>query len=98
MLTQDAVVSMPPEDEWHQGREAIAAFLRKRRRGDVPWRFVACAANGQPAYGYYLPVEGRWERSGLFVIGLGDGAIASVTRFPDVGDLLSRFGLPQTLR
>jgi RNA polymerase sigma-70 factor (TIGR02960 family) len=98
MLTQDAVVSMPPEDEWHQGRDAIAAFLRSRHalRGGDPWRFVACGANGQPAYAYYLLVEGRWERSGLFVIGLGDGGVASVTRFADNG-LLSGFGVPETL-
>jgi RNA polymerase sigma-70 factor (TIGR02960 family) len=98
MLTQDAVVSMPPEDEWHQGHDAIGAFLleRLRVRGG-PWRFVECGANGQPAYAYYLLVEGRWERSGLLVIGLGDGGVASVTRFPDDGGLLSRFGVPETL-
>ena len=97
LLTEDAVVSMPPEEEWHQGRDAVAAFLRERRlmRG-APWRFVASGANGQPAYAYYLLVDGRWQRSGLFVIGLGDGGVASVTRFPDDG-LLSRFGLPETL-
>ena len=97
MLTEDAVVSMPPQPEWHAGRSAIAAFLRARSaaRGG-PWRFVATGANGQPAYGYYLLVDGRWECSGLFVFSLGDGGIDSVTRFHNEG-LSARFGLPVTL-
>jgi RNA polymerase sigma-70 factor (TIGR02960 family) len=97
LLTEDAVVSMPPEPEWHAGRAAIEAFLRKRTASRVgPWRFVATGANGQPAYAYYLLVDGRWECSGLFVIGVGDGGIESVTRFYDER-LLARFDLPETL-
>ena len=98
LLTEDAVVSMPPQPEWHAGRAAIERFLRERhakRRGG-PWRFAATGANGQPAYAYYLHIDGRWERSGLFVLGLGDGGIESVTRFHD-GGLLSRFDVPPTL-
>src|SRR5262249_20176371 len=30
MLTEDAVVSMPPEPEWHQGRASVESFLRRR--------------------------------------------------------------------
>jgi RNA polymerase sigma-70 factor (TIGR02960 family) len=97
LLTEDAVVSMPPEPEWHQGRGAIRAFLREKHlaRGGR-WRFVATGANGQPACAYYLQVDGRWQRSGMFVVGVGDGGIESVTRFHD-GGLLSRFGVPETL-
>ena len=97
MLTEDAVVSMPPQPEWHAGRAAIEAFLRARMvaRGG-PWRFVATGANGQPAYAYYLLVDGRWECSGLLVVSVGDGGIDSVTRFYADG-LASRFGLPRTL-
>jgi RNA polymerase sigma-70 factor (TIGR02960 family) len=97
MLTEKAVVSMPPEPEWHQGRSAVEVFLRRRVLArSAPWRFVETGANGQPAYASYLQVEGRWERSGLFVIGLGERGVASLTRFADDG-LLSRFGLPETL-
>ncbi len=99
MLTEDAVVSMPPEPEWHQGPEAVGAFLRGRseRRGSA-WFFVASGANLQPAYAYYLPVDGVWTRSGLFVFSTRDGAIESVTRFPERGESLSQFGVPATLR
>jgi RNA polymerase sigma-70 factor (TIGR02960 family) len=98
MLTEDAVVSMPPQPEWHACRAAIGRFLRGRhaaRRGGR-WRFVATGANGQPAYAYYLLVDGRWERSGLFVMSVRDDGIESVTRFYD-GGLLSRFDVPETL-
>jgi RNA polymerase sigma-70 factor, ECF subfamily len=96
LLTEDAVVSMPPEPEWHQGRDAVGAFLRERHLNRAPWRFVACGANGQPAYAYYLLVDGRWERSGLFVVSVRDDGVASVTRFPDDDGLLSRFGVPES--
>jgi RNA polymerase sigma-70 factor (TIGR02960 family) len=98
LLTQDAVVSMPPEPEWHQGAEAIGRFLHQRLvgRGDAGWRFVATGANRQPAYAYYLRRDGAWERSGLFVIGVREDGVESVTRFRD-GGLLDRFGVPATL-
>ena len=98
LLTENAVVSMPPQPEWHAGRADVERFLRERHvaRGGRPWRFVESAANGQPAYAYYLLLDGRWERSGLFVLGVGDGGIESVTRFHDDG-LLARFDLPETL-
>jgi RNA polymerase sigma-70 factor (TIGR02960 family) len=97
MLTDDAVISMPPEPEWHTGREAIEAFLRARRaaRGG-PWRFVATSANGQPAFAYYLPDGEGWVRSGLLVVGVRANGIASITRFKDEG-LLDRFELPARL-
>jgi RNA polymerase sigma-70 factor (TIGR02960 family) len=98
MLTDDAVVSMPPEPEWHQGRAAIEAFLRARfvARGPRAWRFVPAGANGQPAYAYYLADETGWARDGIFVIGVTPDGIASITRFRD-GGLLSRFGVPDRL-
>jgi RNA polymerase sigma-70 factor (ECF subfamily) len=97
LLTEDAVVSMPPEPEWHQGRRQVAEFLRGRHQGRKgPWRFVATAANGQPAYAYYLRSGDRWVRSGLFVLGVRSDGIASITRFRDDG-LLWRFGVPETL-
>ncbi|MGI8505960.1 MAG: sigma-70 family RNA polymerase sigma factor [Solirubrobacteraceae bacterium] len=98
LLTDDAIVSMPPQPEWHQGHEAVGAFLRDRARhrfGD--WRLLETRANGQPALAYYLSGEGGgWSRAGLFVLELRRDRIASVTRFRDDG-LLSRFGVPARL-
>ncbi len=98
LLTEDAVVSMPPEPEWHQGRDAVEAFLRDRhgRRGSRAWRFVPVAANLQPAYAFYLEHEGEWVRSGMFVLGVRPDGVESITRFHDNG-LLDRFGAPERL-
>jgi RNA polymerase sigma-70 factor (TIGR02960 family) len=98
LLTEDAVVSMPPEPEWHQGRAAIVRFLRDRLRQRKPqdWRFVATAANGQPAYAYYLRDADGWARSGMFVVGVRSDGVESITRFADDG-LLDRFELPNRL-
>jgi RNA polymerase sigma-70 factor (ECF subfamily) len=95
LLTDDAVVSMPPDPLWRQGREQIGAFLRDRiGRRIAPWRFVETRANGQPAFAYYLRApEGDFARYGLFVVGLGGDRIASITRFPE-GPWLSEFGVP----
>jgi RNA polymerase sigma-70 factor (TIGR02960 family) len=99
LLTEDAVVSMPPEPEWHQGRDDIEAFLRARHLDRLPqrWRFYRVAANLQPAYAYYLEEDGEWVRGGMFVIGVRPDGIASVTRFPDDHGLLDRFGAPEHL-
>jgi len=97
LLTEDALVSMPPQPEWHQGRAAIHRFLSGRhvdRPG--PWRFVPTGANGQPAFAYYLQDDHGFAGAGMFVVGVRGDRIASITRFPDVG-LLSRFGVPERL-
>jgi len=97
LLTDDAVISMPPEPLWRQGAQGIGEFLRDRavRRFDN-WRFVETRANGQPALAYYLrsPGDEDYARSGLFVLGLVDGGIASITRFPE-RPWLAEFGLPE---
>jgi RNA polymerase sigma-70 factor (ECF subfamily) len=97
LLTDDVTVSMPPEPEWHTGRDDVISFLVERRCGRIgPWRFLPAPSNGQPAYAYYLLEGDRFVRSGLFVIGVRSDGIASITRFPDDG-LLSRWGVPETL-
>ncbi len=99
LLTDDALITMPPEPlEW-QGRDAIHAFLTQRAQARRPQslRLVPTRANGQPAFGYYVqdmhaPIA---RCHGLFVLTLSEDGISAITRFD--GATLPWFGLPRTL-
>jgi len=56
LLTDDALLTMPPQPLEYQRHEPIAAFRRHRAelRG-APLRVVPTRANTQPAFGCYLP-------------------------------------------
>ena len=99
LLSDDALLTMPPLPLEYQGRDAIAAFLgwREAVRGR-PLRLVPTRANTQPAFGCYLPdAHAAIARPrGLFVLMLEGDAIAAITWFTDTG-LLKHFGLPRTL-
>jgi RNA polymerase sigma-70 factor, ECF subfamily len=99
LLTDDAWLTMPPEPYEYQGRTAIAAFLRDRaiRRG-APLRLVPTRANGQPAFGCYLPdpQAAIVHAYGLLVLTLDDERISAITWFVD-RSVLSHFGFPRTL-
>jgi RNA polymerase sigma-70 factor (TIGR02960 family) len=100
VLTDDALLTMPPAPLEYQGQEAIAAFLRSREedRG-APLRLVPTTANRQPAFGCYLPDAdaGIAHPRGLFVLTLRGDGIVAITWFLDT-DVFRHFGLPQTLR
>jgi RNA polymerase sigma-70 factor (TIGR02960 family) len=99
MLTADAWLTMPPQPYEYHGPAAIAKFLRDRqdRRG-APLRLVATRANGQPAFGCYLPdPQAAIARAyGLLVLTLEDDRISAITWFFD-RSLFPHFGLPRTL-
>ena len=97
LLTEDVVVSMPPQPEWHAGRAAVGTFLRDRHlTRQAPWRFAPARANRQPAYAYYLRRDGVWRRHGMFVIAARPDGIVSITRFHDFGRM-DLFGAPDRL-
>ena len=100
VLTDDALLTMPPLPLEYQGHEAIAEFLsyREAARGR-PLRLVPTRANTQPAFGCYLPdAHAAIARArGLFVLTLTEDAVAAITWFTDTG-VLAHFGLPRTLR
>jgi RNA polymerase sigma-70 factor (TIGR02960 family) len=99
LLTDDAWVTMPPEPYEYQGAQAIARFLRDReaRRGAL-LRLVPTRANGQPAFGCYLPdAQAPIARAySLFVLTLTEDGISAITWFGE-RSLFPQFGLPRTL-
>jgi RNA polymerase sigma-70 factor (ECF subfamily) len=86
---------MPPIPfEWqgHQrAREVLRAVLAPGRQ------LVATRANGQPAFGLYLPDPRApiLHAVGLLVLTLAGDRISAITRFET--SLLPQFGLPRTL-
>jgi RNA polymerase sigma-70 factor (ECF subfamily) len=101
LLTNDAWVTMPPFTLQYQGPSAIEAFLREvaNWRSGRRYRLVPTRANTQPAFGCYrddaqAPIA---HATGLIVLTLEGDRIAAITQFLD-GSVLSRFGLPRTLR
>jgi RNA polymerase sigma-70 factor (TIGR02960 family) len=100
LLTDDAWVTMPPEPFEYRGREAIAAFLAHAFAGrwDERHRLVPTRANGQPAFGHYVPDPhaGIARAVGVLVLTLEGDRISRITRFGG-GGLLAPFGLPRTL-
>jgi RNA polymerase sigma-70 factor (TIGR02960 family) len=100
LLTDDALLTMPPQPLEYQGHQAIAAFLGQRAelRG-APLRVVPTRANTQPAFGCYLPdAQAAIARPyGLIVLTLEGDAVSAITWFADTG-VFRHFGLPRTLR
>jgi RNA polymerase sigma-70 factor (TIGR02960 family) len=99
LLTDDALLTMPPQPLEYQGHEAIAAFLEHRAelRG-AALRVVPTRANDQPAFGCYLPdAHAAIARPyGMIVLTLEDDAIAAITWFGDTG-VFRHFGLPRSV-
>jgi len=100
LLTDDAWVTMPPEPFEYQGHAAIAAFLSHAfaARWQERHRLLATRANGQPAFGHYIPDPhtGVVHGVGMVVLTLEGDRISQITRFGGAA-LLARFGLPRTL-
>jgi RNA polymerase sigma-70 factor (ECF subfamily) len=100
LLIDDAWLTMPPEPYEYQGHAAIAAFLGDRavRRG-ARLRLVPTRANGQPAFGCYLPVAHTAiaRAAGVLVLTLEGEQISAMTWFAD-SSVFPLFGLPRTLR
>ena len=95
VLSDDARLSMPPEPIQCDGPHAVAEYLRQRGFWGADLRLVATRANGQPAFGYYLPdsTTSQPRPRGLIVLTLSGGRISTLTRFGGP-DIFARFGLP----
>jgi hypothetical protein len=99
LLTDDALLTMPPQPLEYHGHAAIAAFLRRRAelRG-AALRAVPTCANTQPAFGCYLPDahEEVARPYGLIVLTLEPEAVAAITWFGDT-EVFRHFELPRVL-
>jgi RNA polymerase sigma-70 factor (ECF subfamily) len=100
LLTDDAMLTMPPWPLEYQGHEAIAAYLSYRAQLRGTLLVVPTRANTQPALGCYLPeTQGGIARPySLIVLTLEGNRIAAITRFVGHAALFGNFGLPPTLR
>lgn len=99
LLTDGALLTMPPLPLEYEGREAIGAFLANAFATHVGRRVrsVWTRANGQPAFGQYLAdAQSPVYRSvGVVVLTLAGDRISRLTGFGD--PVMRLFGLPRTL-
>jgi len=100
LLTDEALLTMPPEPGECHGKEAISAYLHRlfSRTVDRPTRLVPTRANGQPAFGRYIGDSDSpiFRFDCLLVLGLDGNRVSGLTRFADT-TILPAFGLPQVL-
>ncbi len=98
LLTEDAVIAMPPYRTWFAGRDAVLTFLRKTPLRGIRWRVLPSSANGQLGFATYLVSEetGLFEWHSIEVITLRDDRIAAITAFLDP-DGYRMFDLPATV-
>ena len=100
LLTDDAWLTMPPQPYEYQGGEAIARFIA-RERGDrrgANLRLVPTRANGQPAFGCYLPdPHAPIARAyGVMVLTLSEDRVSAIGWFGE-RSLFAEFGLTRVL-
>ena len=96
MLTEDAMIAMPPVPTWYAGREVVGSFLAsKPLASGLRWRLVPARANGQLAFGHYLwdGDQGAFMAHSVNVLGLRGAQVAEIMAFLDP-EALARFGLP----
>ena len=98
LLTEDVWMRMPPIPLEYQGRELAGQFMSVLVfRPGSNFRVLPTRANGQPAFGLYVPDEasGVYRGHSVLVFTLSGNAISAITRFET--SLLAHFGLPRIL-
>jgi RNA polymerase sigma-70 factor (ECF subfamily) len=97
LLTEEAILSMPPMREWFQGRSAIRAFFAWAwsPAGPGPFRLLPIGANRQSAFGLYGRASGGhgYTPQAIQVLTLDGDRIAALHGFVRP-DLFSLFRLP----
>jgi RNA polymerase sigma-70 factor (ECF subfamily) len=97
LLTEDAVLEMPPVPLWYRGRAGYGGFMTRLFALRGPdWRLARTAANGRPALVAYCRDDaGVYRRHTLQVITVRDGRVAHNVVFADPA-VLDLFDLPAT--
>ncbi|WP_324194514.1 RNA polymerase subunit sigma-70 [Nocardia blacklockiae] len=98
LVTDDAVMEMPPVPLWYRGSRDYGLFLHRvfRMRG-TDWRVRTLTANGQPALAAYAAApDGGHRFHTLQVFTVAGGRVARTVVFADpvVPDL---FGIPERI-
>ena len=95
VLTDDCLLTMPPEPLGYRGREAIGSFFATVPAGGdlTAIRLVSIRANGQPATAAYLRDGTVAQAYGIMVLTVRGGLIGEITGFGDPS-LFPLFGLP----
>lgn len=98
LLSDDALLTMPPVQMRFEGAEAIGRFFATEPVGGRLDRIklVEVRANGQPALASFADEEGDGVHRayGVMVFALAGERIAGITGFPRDVELFERFGLP----
>jgi RNA polymerase sigma-70 factor, ECF subfamily len=99
MLTDDAVLAMPPWPTWFRGRDDVADFLA--RAPLIPerrWRLVPTRASAQVTLAGYWSDDARpLAAEGLIVLTFTeDGRLSELNSFRDP-NLFPTFGLPRAM-
>ncbi|WP_330302169.1 MULTISPECIES: sigma-70 family RNA polymerase sigma factor [unclassified Streptomyces] len=95
LLTDDAILEMPPVPLWYRGRHDYGLFMRRvfDLRG-TGWHMRRLAANGQPALAAYAPEPGGGHRlHTLQVLTITGGRVAHNVVFADP-HVFQAFDLP----
>jgi RNA polymerase sigma-70 factor, ECF subfamily len=93
LLTDDAVLEMPPVLNWYVGREHYGRFIARifALRG-TDWRMLPTAANGQPALAAYLRDGDVYRPHTLQVLAARGGRVSRNVVFQDPA-VFAAFGL-----
>jgi RNA polymerase sigma-70 factor (ECF subfamily) len=98
LLTDDAVLEMPPVPLWYAGREDYGRFIARvfAMRGGG-WKMLPFSANGQPALAAYCPDDsGTLRLHTLQVLTVGTEGIERNVVFQDP-DVFRAFELAPTI-
>ena len=96
LFTDDVFMSMPPYPLEYEGRDPVARFCALLFRGGRRFSLAPTRANGQPAFGAYVPsASGVPQGVGVIAISLSGERICALTFFEQ--SALAWFGLPLSL-